>query len=121
MTDRWEGEGVVLRATPRGAVQQWTPSGHWVALRLRRMARRWPVGEGPWPWLLAHGVRRPSPSGASGTAIARSARQRRGVELTLGDEARARLDALAVGSTRSAVVESLILRVPLNGKTPDQP
>lgn len=47
----------------------------------------------------------------SGPNIARSARKRRPIELTLSDDARARLEALAEerGESRSAVVEELIL------------
>ena len=84
----------------------------WRAVRglLRDLTRAYAAGAGPWPWLLAQGVRRPSPSGASGTNTPRAERRRSSVELTLSDEARALLDARseAHGVTRSALVEEMI-------------
>ena len=41
----------------------------------------------------------------------RDKRKRKGVEVTLSPEARKRLDALAKGTTMSAVIEALIMKV----------
>jgi len=50
----------------------------------------------------------------------RNARTRRGVEVTLGEEARERLDELvqrsAWGGTKSAVIEALIMSARLDGR-----
>jgi len=50
-------------------------------------------------------------AGKTGYTYPRSARRRRGVELTLSDEARAELDRLAdeAGTCRSRLVESWIM------------
>jgi hypothetical protein len=48
--------------------------------------------------------------GRSGTKIARADRKRRCLELTLSAEAIAKLVLLAEGSSRSAVVERLVMR-----------
>ena len=82
------------------------PPSTWVTAPLRHLAEEYPVGNGPWPWLRAHGISRPSPAG---TTQPEAARKRPAVLLRLSPEASARLDALAVGSTRSAVVERMIL------------
>jgi hypothetical protein len=93
-----------IRSPARGA--------EWGKAPLRILAREHAVGEGPWPWLLAHGIRRPSPSGPSGTSIARADRARRSIEITLSDGATRWLSHLAYASgvSRSAILENLILR-----------
>lgn len=46
----------------------------------------------------------------------RDSRKRRKIELSLSDEARARLEELAPPGRRSEFVEGLIMAVPLKGK-----
>ena len=94
-----------------GAVEaRGVSGGLWLPVALQELRRRFPAGSPEWAWLAAHGVARPGRSGPSGTPLARADRGRKKIELSLSDAARARLDELAAGTTRSAVVEALILR-----------
>jgi len=51
-----------------------------------------------------------NPTDSEWYSTPRDKRKRKGVEVTLSPEARKRLDALAKGTTMSAVVEALIMR-----------
>ena len=85
----------------------------WRAIRglLRDLARAYPVGEGPWPWLLSEGVTRPSTTSGPSGGTPRAKRRRPCIEVTLSPEAIATLDARAEsrGESRSACIEALIL------------
>jgi len=85
--------------------------GTWYRAPLRVIAKNYAADEDPWPWLREHGVRRLSPSGPSGTSIPVTARHRKPVQITLSDEARAKLDVVAAtyGGNRSAAIEALLL------------
>lgn len=68
------------------------PEQEWHPAPLRALARAYAVGEGPWPWLRVHGIRRPSTtSGKSGAPKTRA----EAVYVRLSPEERAALDALA--------------------------
>lgn len=88
---RWlveaEGEPVELEVHRITAAQ---------AARVKRGTIGWPI----------------SRSGPSGPSTPRAERTRRKIELSLSAEAHARLDTLATGTSRSAVVERLILSQP---------
>jgi hypothetical protein len=82
-----------------GAADEWT-----------RLTRRelLSLGEAEWAWLGEHGVRRPSPPGVTQTDAARRAAGRvRIVGWLDGDDAR-KLDRIARGEPRIAVIARLI-------------
>lgn len=97
----------------RGEAQWRVPSGRWRAAPLRELAREYAVGDGPWPWLLEHGIRRPNTSGrsADATTTLQADRTRKMVAITLSDEERSALAELAElhGESRSAVVGRLVM------------
>lgn len=105
MHGTWEGWDLRVRG---GVAEASHKGGRWLPAPLRRLARDYAADHGPWPWLRSHGITRPNPSGRT---IPTSQRHRKQIMLTLSDEARARLEALAEGSgeSRSAVVERLVL------------
>lgn len=89
------------------------PRHEWGRAPLRLFARHYGVGEGPWPFLLAQGVRRPSPSGPSGapqSAADRRAAGRVRLDAWISAEASERLDALAAEwrCTRRDALERLV-------------
>lgn len=58
-----EYSGTRLRVR-NGKVEAQAPEDtRWAPAPLRKLARAYPSGEGPWPWLLERGVWRPTPSG----------------------------------------------------------
>jgi hypothetical protein len=87
------------------------PGARWMPAPLRLLARHYAADSAVWAWLREHGVRRPSPSGPSGPSVPRAERTRRAIEVTLSDEARARLAELAEarGVSRSELVEALVM------------
>lgn len=111
--------------TVDGRVESITVDGATLAAAVRKAVRalglgsgrtlgapeRLAAGEWRWNWsghlLDVHEIR---PSGPSGPAISRAERTRRKLEISLSDEAHARLRELAEPSgNRSAVVERLVL------------
>ena len=54
-----------------------------------------------------------NPKGSKWRSTPRVARKRKGIEVMLSDEARARLDLLASAGARSSFIERLILDHPL--------
>jgi len=103
--------GWQLRLTSSGAVEahSGTATGKWTRAPLRGLARAYAVGEGPWPWLLEHGIRRPSPSGSSGATQPEGERLRKQRLLRLSDDELEALDAVAErwGVSRSDAVARL--------------
>lgn len=98
-TLRVEGDGRVL-ALVDGA---WTPAP------LRKLAKRYAVGEGPWPWLRSHGIRRPSPSGRS---MPEERTRRDGLRVRIGAAASERARTLASSwgcSVAEAVERALVI------------
>ena len=106
-----EYSGWLLRLSPSGAVEarSGTATGEWTRAPLRALARAYAVSEGPWPWLLEHGIRRPSPSGSSGSTQPEGERLRKQRLLRLSDDEAAALDAVAErwGVSRSDAVARL--------------
>jgi len=100
-----------LRIGTSGAVEvhSGTATGKWTRAPLRALARAYAVGEGPWPWLLEHGIRRPSPSGSSGATQPEGERLRKQRLLRLSDDEVEALDAVAErwGVSRSDAVARL--------------
>lgn len=96
----------------RGERVAWSPPHieGWGPAPLRALARAYAVGEGPWPWLLEHGIRRPSPSGRSGASVPHAQRHTVQVTLTLPPEVAEALRAAAAraGQTVSGYVAGLI-------------
>lgn len=96
--------GWTLRIAPSGAVDARGGVGQlWRRAPLRLLAKHYAVGEGPWPWLREHGVRRPSPSGPSMAAPQRTTVE---VKLRLAPDVAARLRAYA--SRRNVTVSGAI-------------
>lgn len=87
----------------RGGARGW----RWAPAPLRLLAKHYAVGEGPWPWLREHGIRRPSPSGPSGEA---KQRHTVAVQLRLQPELAERLKAHAEakGTTVSGLISAWI-------------
>ena len=98
----WEGD-VLMLEPPAGAHRK---------APLRALASAYPRGAGPWPWLRAHGIRRPSPSGSK-SKTQDGNRSTVQVPLRMADEDRARLDALASywDVTRSEAVLRMLAQV----------
>ena len=72
--------------------------------------------EDVWEWLRLHGVRRPSPSGPSGTAVPHARRRGRRVEVYLGDDASAALDrGIGRHGSARAAIESALMSARMGG------
>lgn len=82
----------------------------WQSVALGTLAKEYPVGQGPWPWLREQGVTRPSPSGYTSEAEAK--RPTIAVKLRLTKPDAERLDELAEShaTTKSALVSGWIRR-----------
>jgi len=84
----------------------------WTAAPLRKLAREYAVGEGPWPWLLEHGIRRPQPSGPSGPTVtdaSRAASGMRRVNIWLSAEEAAALEQRRKGRSVRDTIGALLL------------
>ncbi len=107
-------EGARLRVIPgpddRPPVAQVFVGRRWAPAPLRTWVKAFPVGEGPWPWLLSQGIWRPQPSGK----VAEADRTGHRVNLRLSDEAVKRLDELVArwGVTRTEAIERALALVP---------
>ena len=91
---KWAGWELRVKA---GRAEARVAGGDWAPAPLRPFAVAYPVGDGPWPWLLEHGIRRPSPNGPSGptqSAEARRAAGRVRLDTWISREAAERLDKL---------------------------
>lgn len=84
-------------------------SDRWSAAPLRHLARTYPVGEGPWPWLRERGVRRPSPSGSRSASQPAAERSTRAVRVSLEAYERLRQTAEAVGVPLSLAATTAVL------------
>jgi hypothetical protein len=106
--EEWAEGAVRLRVRRTGDVEM-LDGERWVDAPLRQLARDYAVGEGPWPWLREHGVRRPSPSGTAGYA----GRRKKSVLLHFTDAELERIDAIAKawGLPRNAAVVRMSERV----------
>lgn len=104
-----EYDGWRLRMRDNAVEAKAPDASRWSPSPLRGLARAYASGQGPWPWLLEHGVWRPSPSGRSQTNAERSASGKRRVVVWLTAEEVEALERRRKGRSVRDTIGALLL------------